>query len=108
LRNAGIEAEHWWNIGIGDAPDSELLDWAIAHEAVILTNDGDFSQMLALGGLARPSVIYLRTSELKPQGPGERVIAAYASLLRQPEAGCIVTIDDRSTRMRSLPLAVQP
>jgi predicted nuclease of predicted toxin-antitoxin system len=30
-------------VGNGDAPDVELLEWAVEHDAVILTGDGDFS-----------------------------------------------------------------
>jgi predicted nuclease of predicted toxin-antitoxin system len=90
-------------VGNGDAPDTELLDWAVSNNAVILTNDGDFSQMLALRGLNRPSVIYLRTSELRPQGPGSRVVDAFQALAGSHIAS-IVTIDDRSTRTRTLPV----
>jgi predicted nuclease of predicted toxin-antitoxin system len=68
LQTAQIEAVHWWRLGRGDAPDSELLEWAIERDAIILTGDGDFSQLLALRGLSRPSVIYLRTNERNPQG----------------------------------------
>ena len=70
LQSAGIEAVHWWSVGKGDAPDVELLEWAVEHDAAILTGDGDFSQLLALRRLSRPSVIYLRTGEQNPQGPG--------------------------------------
>jgi predicted nuclease of predicted toxin-antitoxin system len=104
LQSAGIEAVHWWRVGRGDAPDSELLEWAFAASAVILTGDGDFSQMIALRGLNHPSVIYLRTKERNPDGPGERVASAYRKIAGQAEKGMIVTIDDRGSRFRSLPI----
>jgi predicted nuclease of predicted toxin-antitoxin system len=104
LQSTGIEAVHWWSVGAGDAPDAELLEWAVERDAIILTGDGDFSQMLALRGLIRPSVIYLRTSERSPQGPGERVIAAYKAMTGRADGGMIVTIDDRGSRLRALPI----
>jgi predicted nuclease of predicted toxin-antitoxin system len=104
LRSAGIEAVHWWSVGRGDAPDAELLEWAVERDAAILTGDGDFSQLLALRRLSRPSVIYLRTSEQNPQGPGARVIAAYNAIAGRAESGSIVTIDDRASRSRALPI----
>jgi predicted nuclease of predicted toxin-antitoxin system len=104
LQTAGIEAVHWWSVGAGDAPDAELLEWALGHDAIILTCDGDFSQMLALRGLNRPSVIFLRTSERTPRGPGERVIAAYNAVVERAAGGMIVTIDDRGSRSRALPI----
>jgi predicted nuclease of predicted toxin-antitoxin system len=104
LQLAGIEAVHWWSVGKGDASDAELLEWAVEHDAAILTGDGDFSQLLALRRLSRPSVIYLRTSERNPQGPGARVIAAYNAIASRVESGSIFTIDDRASRSRALPI----
>jgi predicted nuclease of predicted toxin-antitoxin system len=104
LESAGVEAVHWWHAGRGDAPDAELLEWALEHDAAILTGDGDFSQMLALRRLSRPSVIYLRTSERNPQGPGKQVIAACNAIAVRAESGMIVTIDDRGSRRRALPI----
>jgi predicted nuclease of predicted toxin-antitoxin system len=104
LQSAGIDAVHWWSVGKGDAPDEELLEWAVEHETAILTGDGDFSQMIALGRLSRPSVIFLRTSEQNPEGPGEQVIAAYKAIAASAESGAIVTIDERGRRMRELPI----
>jgi len=104
LHSAGIEAVHWWSIGKGDAPDTELLEWATEHDVAVLTSDGDFSQLLALRGSTGPSVIYLRTNEHNPQGPGAAVIAAYNAISEHAESGMIVTINDRGTRMRRLPI----
>jgi predicted nuclease of predicted toxin-antitoxin system len=95
---------HWWSVGKGDAPDAELLEWAAERDAVILTGNGDFSKMLALRRLSRPSVITLRTSERNPQGPGERVVAAFNAIAGRAESGMIVTIDDRASRLRALPI----
>jgi predicted nuclease of predicted toxin-antitoxin system len=104
LHSAGIESVHWWSVGKGDAPDTELLEWATEHDAAILTSDGDFSQLLAFGRSIRPSVIYLRTNEHNPVGPGTLVIAAYNLISEQAECGMIVTINDRGARMRRLPI----
>jgi hypothetical protein len=60
--------------------------------------------MLALRRLSGPSVIYLRTSEQNPQGPGERVVAAFGAIGARAESGTIVTIDDRASRLRALPI----
>ena len=106
LQSAGIEAVHWCSFGKGVAPDSELLNWAIEHDAVIFTADGDFPQMLALRRLDFPSVIYLRTSEQNPQGPGNQVVAACKVIAARSESGLIVTINDRGSRLRALPILI--
>jgi predicted nuclease of predicted toxin-antitoxin system len=104
LQSAGVEAVHWWKVGSGDARDEELLEWAVEHDAAILTGDGDFSQLLALHWLIRPSVIYLRTNERNPEGPGAWVVAACKSISGQTQSGMIVSINDRGSRVRSLPI----
>ncbi|MDR3751073.1 MAG: hypothetical protein P4K94_06255 [Terracidiphilus sp.] len=60
--------------------------------------------MLALRRLSRPSVIYLRTSERNPQGPGKLVIAACNAIAARAESGMIITINDRGSRLRALPI----
>lgn len=42
LRADGVEIVRCQDIGMEDATDSELLDYAIAHEHAMLTKDDDF------------------------------------------------------------------
>lgn len=37
LTAAGFQAVHWSNVGPGDAPDDELMQWAANHDHVVLT-----------------------------------------------------------------------
>jgi predicted nuclease of predicted toxin-antitoxin system len=43
----GFEAVHWSTIGAATAPDVEILTWANEHHFVVITNDLDFSAILA-------------------------------------------------------------
>ena len=61
LARYGFEAVHWFTIGAATAPDVEILAWANKHEFVLITNDLDFSAILAAGAVTGPSVIQLRT-----------------------------------------------
>jgi predicted nuclease of predicted toxin-antitoxin system len=47
LRDAGLEAVHWSEVGAANVSDRELMDWADAHDHIVLTNDLDFSAILA-------------------------------------------------------------
>jgi predicted nuclease of predicted toxin-antitoxin system len=47
LAGHGFEAVHWFTIGAATAPDVEILTWANEHEFVLITNDLDFSAILA-------------------------------------------------------------
>jgi len=60
IRSAGIEAVHWSKVGDPKAPDHDVIAWAVAHEAVLLTNDLDFGAILAASGHLKPSVLQLR------------------------------------------------
>ncbi len=57
----GFEAVHWSTIGAATALDVEILRWANEHGFVLITNDLDFSSILAGGGEATPSVVQIRT-----------------------------------------------
>jgi hypothetical protein len=48
LRAAGHEAVHWSEVGNPRAPDTVLMQWAIANGYTVFTHDLDFGTMLAL------------------------------------------------------------
>jgi len=60
LRDAGLEAVHWSEVGAANASDRELMDWADAHDHIVLTSDLDFSAILAATRRQRPSVVPFR------------------------------------------------
>ena len=64
LARHGFEAVHWSTIGAATAPDVEILTWANEHEFVLITNDLDFSAILAAGAVDGPSVVQIRTQDL--------------------------------------------
>jgi predicted nuclease of predicted toxin-antitoxin system len=57
LETADIEAIHWSTIGKASAPDTEILAYASASGYVVLTQDLDFSAILASTADRRPSVV---------------------------------------------------
>ena len=59
-----FDAVHWSNIGAATAPDIEILTWANEHEFVLITNDLDFSAILATSAGASRSVVQIRTQDL--------------------------------------------
>ena len=65
LRAAGHEAVHWSEVGDPRAPDTVLMQWAIANSYAVFTHDLDFGTMLALSGADGPSVLQVRILPLK-------------------------------------------
>jgi predicted nuclease of predicted toxin-antitoxin system len=84
------------------------MDWARSNGCVVFTNDLDFSALLAITRGAGPSVLQLRTQDLMPAAIGRivlQVIAAHHDALLD---GAILTVYERGSRVRVLPLKVSP
>jgi predicted nuclease of predicted toxin-antitoxin system len=104
LSNAGIEAEHWSLIGPVDAPDREIMSFAANNEYVVLTQDLDFSAILAATHRSKPSVVQIRSENLSLDSIGQSVTAAVLQLQTDLEAGALLTIDQaKRVRLRLLP-----
>jgi len=64
LARHGFDAVHWSTLGQPTAPDDEILTWAAQHQFVVLTNDLDFSAILAATAGDGPTVVQMRTQDL--------------------------------------------
>jgi predicted nuclease of predicted toxin-antitoxin system len=104
LARYGFEAVHWSTIGAATAPDVEILAWSNEHEFVLITNDLDFSAILAAGAVSGPSVIQLRTQDLLSDAAVSIVANALGAHREDIERGALLSIDERGTRVRMLPL----
>ena len=104
LARYGFEAVHWSSIGAVTAPDSEILKWANEHEFVLITNDLDFSAILAAGAVTGPSVIQLRTQDLLSDAAVSIVVNALEAHRETIERGALLSIDEAGRRVRMLPL----
>lgn len=107
LTDAGWEAAHWSLLGKHSAPDSEIMAYAAEHNYVVLTHDLDFSAILAATHGQKPSVVQIRTGDVSPQVAGPQVVAAIHHLRAELEAGALVTVGPRRSRVRMLPLTIE-
>lgn len=60
LAGHGHQAEHVADIGMADAKDSPIWEYALQHGAVIVTKDEDFPHRLNQNPEKAPSIIWLR------------------------------------------------
>ncbi len=104
LQNAGYDATHWSRIGSADAKDDDLLKWAKDHDHVLFTHDLDFGAILAASRAESPSVLQIRTQDVAPAHLGRLVLSVFERFGHQLTQGAIVSVDDRSARVRILPL----
>jgi len=105
LAQAGFEAAHWSAIGAPGAADTELIQWAAAHDCVLLTADLDFGAILAATRISKPSVIQLRSDVLTPDAIGRAVVAALQQARQELQDGALVSVDVAKARLRILPMS---
>ena len=87
-----------------NASDAQILVLARRQNRVVITQDLDFSALLALGGHAQPSLITLRLSNTDPSLVTERLRQIVPQSEQALEEGSAVTVDDSSLRIRRLPI----
>jgi len=104
LQAAGIEARHWSTVGAPNTPDEDVLRWAAANGFVLLTHDLDFGAVLAFSEAVTPSVIQIRSDDLRPEVLARRVAATVGQLAQTLADGALVTIEPARERVRILPL----
>jgi predicted nuclease of predicted toxin-antitoxin system len=104
LQGAGIEAAHWSQIGVCDAPDSDIMAYALSASWVILTRDLDFGTLLARSRAHGPSVVQIRAERANPGLIAAQVLAVLREAAADLEAGAFVSVDLNRTRLRILPL----
>jgi len=104
LRDSGWDAVHAREIGMHEASDLEILEYAARESRVIVTLDRDFPEILALTGATRPSVVLIRQQRLRAVD----VAALVTSIWRRYEAaldqGSLIKVSARGIRARLLPL----
>jgi predicted nuclease of predicted toxin-antitoxin system len=108
LKEAGHDAIHVGDIGLLSAPDPEILQAAADGKQVLLTADADFGALLALGSLASPSVLLLRSAppdHLRPAEQAELISANLLSISVDLEKGAIASLARDRLRVRELPIA---
>ncbi len=88
------------------ASDQEILELARRQNRTVVTQDLDFSALLALGGYDRPSLIILRLSVSDPEAVTDRLLELLPRLEQVLQEGCAVTVEETTVRIRKLPVAI--
>jgi predicted nuclease of predicted toxin-antitoxin system len=104
LGEAGFEAVHWSDVGLADATDRELMQWAIANDHIVLTADLNFSAILAMTQGAKPSVVQVRSEILSPRAVGRSVVRALRQASQELIDGALISLDATHSGLRILPL----
>jgi len=103
LTDNGFEALHWSAVEKVTASDSEIMAWASDNGYVVLTHDLDFSAILAATQEKSPSVVQIRAEDISPDTIGGKIVHALQQMQTELEAGSLLSIDDKTMRLRVLP-----
>lgn len=87
-----------------NASDETILDLARREGRVVITQDLDFSALLALGGYDRPSLVTLRLLDTDPDEVTQRLRQALSQVEVVLGQGCAVTVEETAVRARRLPI----
>jgi predicted nuclease of predicted toxin-antitoxin system len=104
LELAGHDVVHVQDIGQGNATDTEILETARQLGRIVITQDRDFSNLLAGSGAATPSVIYLRLVNRRPANQAQAILTHLPAVRNDLLAGAIVVLTDMGCRVRPLPI----
>ncbi len=104
LTEAGHPTEHVRDLELGEAFDAEVLEAANSREAVLVSGDTDFGELLALSNATGPSVILFRRQEGRRAGDIAALLLANLSAFEADlKDGAFVVIDSERVRIRRLP-----
>ncbi|MBX7235387.1 MAG: DUF5615 family PIN-like protein [Caldilineales bacterium] len=106
---AALHREGWDIVRVSallpaNASDVEILGLARRLGRIVITQDLDFSTLLALGGYSDPSIVTLRLSNTDPAVVTRRLRQVLAGLESALQSGSAVTVEDNTVRIRNLPI----
>ena len=87
-----------------NASDHTILVYARKHGYNIITQDLDFSALLAIGRHANPSVISLRMSSADPNNITKKLLFVIPRYDMELSQGCAISVEDSFCRIRTLPI----
>ena len=104
LRSLGHDVVRVSEIAPANTEDEAIIAIASQQERVILTQDLDFSDLIALAGKKLPSVISLRLSSSRIEYVNQVLQRILPDLEQDVLMGMIIAVKDRHIRRRRLPI----
>lgn len=104
-----LRGEGWDIVRVSDvlpenSSDRKILEWARGEDRVVISQDLDFSALLALEGFSKPSLISLRLNGSDPALVTRRLLLIVPLVDGELRQGCAISIADASFRVRRLPI----
>ena len=104
LADAGHDAMHWSEVGDQRASDTEIMAYALRHGLIVLTHDLDFGDILAATGGTGPSVVQIRSDDVRADTIAGQIVRALETCSNALAHGALLSVDVDRARLRLLPL----
>jgi len=104
LTQTGWDVIHVSDIGMSRAEDVDILQRGRAEARICVTLDADFHSLLAIGGERGPSVIRIRKEGLDAAALAALLQGIWPSIEDALKGGAMVSVTERSVRVRGLPI----
>ena len=104
LREAGHRVARVSDVLSDKASDQQILEYAQTQQMVIITQDLDFSALLAITKASGPSVISLRLGTAHPRAVAALLLRILPTVEAELVKGAIVSVTEQKLRVRLLPV----
>ena len=104
LQEAGYRIHRVTDFIPANSSDNEIIELAIQQGSTIVTQDLDFSAIIAQSGMNRPSVISLRIGNAKPQTIARILKTILPQIEKDLISGSIVSVEEAEFQVRRLPI----
>ena len=104
LEQSGYPTIHVRDLGLQSASDEALVLHARQRGEIIVTNDLDFTRILAVEGATKPSLVLFRVGNVHPGELGHLLQQHLPRVANDLLQGAIVVIEPRALRVRLLPV----
>lgn len=104
LQEAGDQIRRVTDFIPANSSDKKIVELAIQQASVIVTQDLDFSAIIAQSGMVRPSVVSLRVGNAKPETIARILVTILPQIEKDLIDGSIVSIEETEFRVRKLPI----
>lgn len=104
LRENGYDVLHVEEISLASAKDEEILKFAVKDKRILVTQDLDFSRLLALSGSSSPGIITLRLQFPSPTNVNKILDRLLRTIPQNEIEGSLISVDETRMRIRKLPI----
>lgn len=104
LREAGYQVVRVSDVLSYKASDQQILEYARTQQMVIITQDLDFSALLAVANASGPSIISLRLGTVEPRAVAALLLRILPTVEAELVKGAIISVTEQKLRVRLLPV----